>query len=141
MIYNVPYSSHYTAGGNTALTDGIRGDWTYGDGRWQGFINGDRLDVTIDLEAATIIHSVTAAFMQVIGAEVFLPASVTISISDDGTNFTELKHQTFEVTKEVPIKFTDISWEGNAQGRYVRYQAKAGKEFGGWIFTDEIIVK
>lgn len=141
VIYNVPYSSHYTAGGNTALTDGIRGDWTYGDGRWQGFINGDRLDVTIDLEAATIIHSVTAAFMQVIGAEVFLPASVTISISDDGTNFTELKHQTFEVTKEVPIKFTDISWEGNAQGRYVRYQAKAGKEFGGWIFTDEIIVK
>ena len=141
VIYNVPYSSHYTAGGNTALTDGIRGDWTYGDGRWQGFINGDRLDVTIDLEAATTIHSVTAAFMQVIGAEVFLPASVTISVSDDGTNFTELKHQTFEVTKEVPIKFTDISWEGNAQGRYVRYQAKAGKEFGGWIFTDEIIVK
>ena len=141
VVYNVPYSSHYTAGGNTALTDGIRGDWTYGDGRWQGFINGDRLDVTIDLEAATTIHSVTAAFMQVIGAEVFLPASVTISISDDGTNFTELKHQTFEVTKEVPIKFTDISWEGNAQGRYVRYQAKAGKEFGGWVFTDEIIVK
>ncbi|WP_458409417.1 glycoside hydrolase family 20 protein [Bacteroides congonensis] len=141
VIYNVPYSSHYTAGGNTALTDGIRGDWTYGDGRWQGFINGDRLDVTIDLEAATTIHSVTAAFMQVVGAEVFLPASVTISVSDDGTNFTKLKHQTFEVTKEVPIKFTDISWEGNAQGRYVRYQAKAGKEFGGWIFTDEIIVK
>lgn len=141
VIYNAPYSPHYPAQGNTALTDGIRGDWTYGDGCWQGFIDGDRLDVTIDLEAATAIHSVTAAFMQVIGAEVFLPASVTISVSDDGTNFTELKHQTFEVTKANPIKFTDISWEGNARGRYVRYQAKAGKEFGGWIFTDEIIVK
>ncbi|WP_336617225.1 family 20 glycosylhydrolase [Bacteroides acidifaciens] len=141
VIYNAPYSLHYPAQGNTALTDGIRGDWTYGDGCWQGFINGKRLDVTIDMEAETSIHSVTAAFMQVVGAEVFLPASVTISISDDGINFTELKHQTFEVTKEVPIKFTDISWEGNAQGRYVRYQAQAGKEFGGWIFTDEIIVK
>lgn len=141
VIYNAPYSSHYPAQGNNALTDGIRGDWTYGDGCWQGFIDGDRLDVTIDLEATTAIHSVTAAFMQVIGAEVFLPASVTISVSDDGTNFTELKHQTFEVTKANPIKFTDISWEGNARGRYVRYQAKAGKEFGGWIFTDEIIVK
>lgn len=141
VIYNAPYSPHYPAQGNTALTDGIRGDWTYGDGCWQGFIDGKRLDVTIDMETKTSIHSVTAAFMQVIGAEVFLPASVTISISDDGTNFTELKHQTFEVTKEVPIKFTDISWEGNAQGRYVRYQAQAGKEFGGWIFTDEIIVK
>lgn len=141
VIYNAPYSPHYPAQGNTALTDGIRGDWTYGDGCWQGFIDSDRLDVTIDLEAATAIHSVTAAFMQVIGAEVFLPASVTISVSDDGTNFTELKHQTFEVTKANPIKFTDISWEGNVRGRYVRYQAKAGKEFGGWIFTDEIIVK
>lgn len=141
VIYNAPYSPHYPAQGNTALTDGIRGDWTYGDGCWQGFINGQRLDVTIDMEAETSIHSVTAAFMQVVGAEVFLPASVTISISDDGINFTELKHQTFEVTKEDPIKFTDISWVGNAQGRYVRYQAQAGKEFGGWIFTDEIIVK
>ena len=32
VIYNSPYSSHYPAQGNTALTDGIRGDWTYGDG-------------------------------------------------------------------------------------------------------------
>ena len=27
VIYNSPYSSHYPAQGNTALTDGIRGDW------------------------------------------------------------------------------------------------------------------
>ena len=36
VIYNAPYSPHYPAQGNTALTDGIRGDWTYGDGSWQG---------------------------------------------------------------------------------------------------------
>ena len=141
VIYNSSYSPHYPAQGNTALTDGIRGDWTYGDGCWQGFIDGDRLDVIIDMETVTPIHSVTAAFMQVTGAEVFLPESVTISVSDDGTNFTELEHRTFEVTKEIPIQFTDISWKGNATGRYIRYQAQAGKEFGGWIFTDEIIVK
>lgn len=141
VIYNSSYSPHYPAQGNTALTDGIRGDWTYGDGCWQGFIDGDRLDVTIDMETVTSIHSVTAAFMQVTGAEVFLPESVTISVSDDGINFTELEHRTFEVTKEIPIRFTDISWKGNATGRYIRYQAQAGKEFGGWIFTDEIIVK
>ena len=74
VIYNSPYSSHYPAQGNTALTDGIRGDWTYGDGSWQGFISDNRLDVTIDMEKETSIHSVTAAFMQVVGAEVFLPS-------------------------------------------------------------------
>ena len=141
VIYNSPYSSHYPAQGNTALTDGIRGDWTYGDGSWQGFISDNRLDVTIDMEKETSIHSVTAAFMQVGGAEVFLPETVVISISDDGTHFTELRKQHFEVSKETPIRFTDISWQGEAKGRYVRYQAQAGSEFGGWIFTDEIIVK
>lgn len=141
VIYNAPYHSAYPAQGDVTLTDGIRGDWTYGDGAWQGFISRERLDVTIDLEAETAIHSVTAAFMQVVGAEVFLPASVVISISDDGVNFTELKRQNFEVDKNRAIRITDISWKGNAKGRYVRYQARAGKEFGGWIFTDEIIVK
>lgn len=141
VIYNAPYNNSYPAQGNTALTDGKRGDWTYGDGSWQGFISKDRLDVTVDLEAETSIHSVSASFMQVVGAEVFLPESVVISISEDGTNFTELKHETFTVNKEVAIKFTDIAWEGSAKGRYVRYQARAGKEYGGWIFTDEIIVK
>lgn len=141
VIYNSPYSSHYPAQGNTALTDGIRGDWIYGDGSWQGFISDNRFDVTIDMEKETSIHSVTAAFMQVVGAEVFLPETVVISISDDGTHFTELRKQHFEVSKETPIRFTDISWQGEAKGRYVRYQAQAGSEFGGWIFTDEIIVK
>ena len=141
VTYNSPYSPHYPAQGNTALTDGIRGDWTYGDGSWQGFISDNRLDVTIDMEKETPIHSITAAFMQVVGAEVFLPETVIISISDDGINFTELQKQHFEVSKENPIRFTDISWQGEAKGRYVRYQAQAGSEFGGWIFTDEIIVK
>ena len=136
VTYNSSYSPHYPAQGNTALTDGIRGDWTYGDGSWQGFISDNRLDVTIDMEKETPIHSVTAAFMQVVGAEVFLPETVIISISDDGINFTELQKQHFEVSKETPIRFTDISWQGEAKGRYVRYQAQAGSEFGGWIFTD-----
>ncbi len=137
VTYNSSYSPHYPAQGNTALTDGIRGDWTYGDGSWQGFISDNRLD----MEKETPIHSITAAFMQVVGAEVFLPETVIISISDDGINFTELQKQHFEVSKETPIRFTDISWQGEAKGRYVRYQAQAGSEFGGWIFTDEIIVK
>ncbi len=141
VTYNSSYSPHYPAQGNTALTDGIRGDWTYGDGSWQGLISDNRLDVTIDMEKETPIHSITAAFMQVVGAEVFLPETVIISISDDGINFTELQKQHFEVSKETPIRFTDISWQGEAKGRYVRYQAQAGSEFGGWIFTDEIIVK
>lgn len=95
----------------------------------------------LNMGTETAVHSVSADFMQVVGAEVFLPESVTISISDDGANFTELKQYTFEVNRKEAIKFISISWEGSAEGRYIRYQARAGEEFGGWIFTDEIVVK
>lgn len=139
--YNAPYNKSYPAQGDKTLTDGIRGSWTYSDGAWQGFISHDRLDVTVDLGTTTDIHSVAADFMQVVGPEVFLPTEVIISVSDDGENFTELSRQTHQVVKSDVVVFKNYAWTGSTKGRYIRYQAHAGKEFGGWVFTDEIIVK
>ena len=132
VTYNSSYSPHYPAQGNTASTDGIRGDWTYGDGSWQGFISDNRLDVTIDMEKETPIHSVTAAFMQVVGAEVFLPETVIISISDDGINFTELQKQHFEVSKETPIRLRIFHGrEKPKEDTYVtRHRPEANSEVG-----------
>lgn len=139
--YNAPYNSSYPAQGDKTLTDGIRGSWTYSDGAWQGFISKDRLDVTVDLGDTIDIHSIAADFMQVVGPEVFLPTEVIISVSADGENFTELSRQTHEVVKSDAVVFKNYAWTGDAKARYVRYQAHAGKAFGGWIFTDEIVVK
>ncbi len=139
--YNAPYNSSYPAQGDKTLTDGVRGSWTYSDGAWQGFISHDRLDVTVDLGDSIDIHSIAADFMQVVGPEVFLPTEVIISVSDDGENFTELSRQTHEVVKSDAVVFKNYAWTGDAKARYVRYQARAGKAFGGWIFTDEIVVK
>lgn len=139
--YNAPYNSSYPAQGDKTLTDGVRGSWTYSDGAWQGFISKDRLDVTVDLGAMTDIRSIAADFMQVVGPEVFLPVEVIISVSEDGESFTELSRQTHEVVKSDAVVFKNYEWTGATKGRYVRYQARAGKEFGGWIFTDEIVVK
>lgn len=139
--YNAPYNSSYPAQGDKTLTDGIRGSWTYSDGAWQGFISRDRLDITIDMGKSTDLHSIGADFMQVVGPEVFLPVEVIISVSEDGENFTELSRQTHEVVKSDAVVFKNYAWNGNAKGRYVRYQARAGEEFGGWVFTDEIVVK
>lgn len=139
--YNAPYNSSYPAQGDKTLTDGVRGSWTYSDGAWQGFISKDRLDVTVDLGAMTDIRSIAADFMQVVGPEVFLPVEVIISVSEDGESFTELSRQAHEVVKSDAVVFKNYEWTGDTKGRYVRYQARAGKEFGGWIFTDEIVVK
>lgn len=141
VIYNAPYHNAYPAQGDKTLTDGKRGDWTYSDGAWQGFISKKRLDVTVDLEKDTEIHSIYADFIQVVGPEVFLPVEVIISVSSDGKTFSEMTRITHSVDKSQSVDFKQFGWQGNTHARYIRYQAVSGKEYGGWIFTDEIIVR
>ncbi len=140
VMYHAPYSPAYKAQGEQTLTDGIRGGWTYSDGAWQGFIGGDCLDVTVDLEKEQDIHSVFADFMQVVNPEVFLPGEVIISVSVDGKNFNPLIHINHAVSKDHPICFRRYEWTGSASARYVRYQAYADSSVNGWIFTDEIVI-
>ena len=78
--------------------------------------------------------------MQAAGPEVFLPAEVVFSVSSDGVGFTELKRAAREVSREPAFAFDRCSWTGETLARYVRVRAKAGKKYGGWIFTDEIVV-
>ena len=142
VIYNAPYNATYAAGGDTALTDGLHGGWTYGDGRWQGFISRDRLDVTVDLGRLTDVHSVEMDFMQVCGPEVFLPAETVISVSDDGSEFRELRRITRDVVRDDRVTFVTDGWyaaDASVRARYIRVQARSG-QFGGWIFTDEIVI-
>ena len=86
------------------------------------------------------IGSIGADFMQAAGPEVFLPAEVIISVSDDGQKFKRLKRKTHKVSREPGFAFANHTWKGKTKARYVRVQARSGKELGGWIFTDEIVV-
>ena len=141
VTYNSPYSPNYPAGGDSTLTDGYKGGWGYGDKRWQGFITGKRLDVTIDLDTIKEIHSITMTCQQQVGPEIYLPAQVVYAISEDGINFTELKNEEKMPDLSIPTIYQDYKWNGISKGRYVRVTAKATPEHSGWIFTDEIIVK
>ncbi len=140
VIYNAAYYPGYTAGGDSALVDGARGGWTYHDARWQGFIRRDRLDVVVDMGEVTEFSQVYADFMQICGPDVYHPAQVIISVSDDNEQYTELLNESYEVVRDSGITFKTVAWNGSAKARYIRYQARAG-QFGGFIFTDEIVVK
>lgn len=96
VTFNIPYWPNYPANGEKTLTDGLRGGWNYNDKRWLGFAENHRMDVVIDLEKVTKIHSVSADFMQICGPYVFMPSEVVISSSVDGKDYTQLtaiKHQ------------------------------------------------
>ena len=133
------YYSGYTAGGDDALVNGILGGWSYSDQLWQGFLKN--IDLTIDLEKETPIKNVTADFMQICGPGVFMPKQVIISVSNDGKEFTELAKIDHQVVKDDAVTFKAFGWEGEANVRYVRYQAEIDRNFGGFLFVDEIVIK
>lgn len=140
VTYNIPWWNRYTAGGDTTLTDGLRGGWNYTDGRWQGFLHrGDnRLDVTVDLGSVTEISYIGAEFMQIVGPGVWLPATVIISVSADGKDYTELKRIDHEQVRTDGLSFKTFDWTGQTRARYIRYRALSNE---GCLFTDEIIVR
>jgi len=133
------YYSGYAAGGDDALVNGILGGWSYSDQLWQGFLKG--VDVTIDLEKETPIKEVNADFMQICGPGVFMPKQVIVSISNDGKEFTELAKVDHQVVKDDAVTFKTFGWTGEANARYVRYQASHDEQFGGFLFVDEIVIK
>lgn len=135
------YYKGYTAGGDDALVNGIRGGWNYSDKLWQGFLDKNGLDITIDLEKETPVKNVNADFMQICGPGVFMPKQVIISVSNDGEEFTELARIDHQVVKDDEVTFKNFAWEGEATARYVRYQASIDRNFGGFLFVDEIVIK
>lgn len=140
VTYNVSYNNAYRAAGDASLTDGKRGGWSYGNGRWQGFIDKGRLDVTIDLGERKRFGRVSADFFQSCGPEIFYPATFSVSVSDDGEHFVPLGSDDREVERTIQPGIVTRSVKARAAARYIRVQADAGK-FGGWVFTDEIVVK
>lgn len=138
VSYQIPYSTYYPADGESSLTDGKRGNWTY-DSPWQGFLKG--LNVVVDLDESTDIHKISLSFFHSLGVEIYLPEIVRLSVSDDGINFRRIyeRHLQFRAATDYEIK--DISWKGADMARYIKVEAYPNPLKGGWIFTDEIVVE
>lgn len=137
--YLLPYNNHYCGAGDATLTDGLRGGWDFGDGRWQGFIRGKRFDVVVDLGCAQKISRVHCNIMQTCGPEIFFPARFVVSVSDDGENFRVVHEEASPVVRTSSPEIKKWGWSGRERARYIRLQAEPG-EFGGWIFVDEVEV-
>lgn len=140
VSYATPWHSSYPAGGATTLTDGVLGGWTYGDRRWQGFLNTD-MDVTVDLGQKSDIRYVGTTFMQSRGPYVWVPKQVEIYGSDDGQEFTLLATVHNDISTECPdLLFKTYAYTGSTSARYIRCVARSNGIAGGWLFLDEIVV-
>jgi arylsulfatase A-like enzyme len=135
----------------SVLTDGIRASSYYRDGYWLG-IEGDDLEVMVDLGAIKQIGRIKIGFLEDQNAWIFPPRSVAFSLSVDGKTFhANKKAEVKKAEKARAVKTRDVSRDFDAaSARYIRIKAESigtcpewHKGAGGkaWLFADEIVVE
>jgi predicted alpha-1,2-mannosidase len=142
----------YTAGGEEALIDGIRGGKDFRLGDWQGY-QYDDFEAVITLDEKQHVNKVAAGFLQDQNSWIFMPVEVSFFISDNGKNFEKIATLENTVPQDYPDPIIkDFSAEINQKTKYIKVKAKnlkycpewhKGYPYGGkaFIFIDEIIVK
>ena len=141
----------YTAGGDSALIDGIYGENDFRTGSWQGY-NGNDLDAIIDLGKTTSISNLSISFLQDINSWIFMPEYVEYFISSDGKNYVSIgkvnnttpKNQWGTIISDFSINVYP------KETRYIKVLGKSGIMCPEWhkgrghelhIFADEITIK
>ena len=148
--YLVQCSDYYKGSGEFTLVNGVRGSLNYSDGEWQGWAGVD-MEVVIDLQQATDIHSISVGSLQNAGVWIFFPKKVEFLISADGVKFRKVA----EVANDVdPLsegnQLKDFSASFNpVSARFVKVVATnlgkcpkghAGEGKAAWLFVDEILI-
>jgi alpha-mannosidase len=149
--YLSSYAAKYRGRGDSTLIDGIRGTTSFSGPAWQGF-EGEDLSVVLDLGRTRTVRSVTLGCLSDHGSWIFLPASMTVALSEDGKAYgPEARHDFPAPASSEETGVRDLSvTTGGVQGRYVRVTARnigrcpawhPGAGGKAWMFADEIIVE
>lgn len=150
VSFSKPVPAPYDRIASTALTDGLYGGATYKDA-WIGW-EGTDVDITLDLGAETEFTTITADFLQQLGAWILQPLGVTFAVSDNGIDFTELNTVRIPEDNDPKIKFEAVTYTSPdpIKARYVRLGIEATKycphwHYGVgnvcWVFLDEITIE
>lgn len=143
-------SKQYSAAGPISLVDRRFGSENYHDGRWMGW-QGKDVEVLIDLEETRNVERVGISVMQNQGAWIFLPESVEILASADGTSFSSIGSFSPELQPNTNgTQLLHLTKNVNADFRYLKVTVKSYNELPEWhqgaggkpfIFVDEIIIE
>lgn len=139
VTYLGRYAEKYRAEGDSTLTNGLRGDWGYLEGRWQGFIDSTGVDVVVDMGKVTDIRDVRVDFMHLYESVIYTPETIELMVSEDGQNFKTIDTVRPGIKASEDYLVYPYKWKGDVKGRYVRVKALS-REKDAWIFTDEIII-
>lgn len=146
------YDQQYSAGGDVAVIDGMRGGNDFRTQHWQGF-QGKDVEVVLDLGISNEVSHLGISCYQEIKPWIWMPSQVTFFGSRDGFNFRPLgtAKSDLEIT-DTNVFIREISIDiAPEKMRYVKIIAKPvfaeipkwhlGSGGKPWIFIDEVIVR
>ena len=139
---------NYTFKGAITLVDGLKGTPNYRTGRWLGFCLTD-LEAVIDLKQEEEISCVSFNTSVDKGDWVFDILGLTVSVSNDGENYTTVFDQQYpDLTAEDENRIYEHKAEFEpTKARYVKIMALSDRDMPAWhpavgypafIFVDEL---
>ncbi|MCD4681968.1 MAG: glycoside hydrolase family 92 protein, partial [Bacteroidales bacterium] len=147
---NTDYANQYSAGGNLALIDFIRGPLNYRTGAWQGY-HGVDVNAIVDLGSIQLIGKIETGFLQDVGSWIFMPNEVQYYVSKDGINFQHIGTIKNDVShRMLGVNIKNFTLNFATKARYIKVVAKnqgvcpdwhLGDGQPAWIFVDEIVIE
>jgi len=150
-VWYVSRPERYNGGGDSALTNGVRGSFSFNDGNWQGF-RGKDFEGTVDLGEVVPISGIATTHLQNTFSWIFFPVKVEFLVGSDETSFESVAVFERPPTEdhdgpsiiELREHFRDLS------GRFVKVKMTnigtcpewhVGKGEPAWALIDEIVVE
>lgn len=144
------YSQQYTAGGDKALIDGMRGNQHFSLGAWQGY-EGIDFEAVVDLGKLQALNKVSVGFLQDVKSWICYPQKLEVSFSADGQTYgnTQTIGHTIPDTDVTP-QIMDLTAKKALKARYVKVKAinhgplpewHPGAGGKAWLFVDEIVIE
>lgn len=146
------FANEYSAGGNDALIDGMKGTKDFRSGSWQGT---QKVDVVamVDLGSSKDINQLSTSFLKDQRSWIFYPKSVTFELYDENKKLIKtVSQQLPETGKEEVVAIHDVVITTKVKNiRFVKMKAQTygnlpdwhlGYPYDGkaWIFVDEISI-
>lgn len=145
-----PYSRLYSAGGDQAIVDGVRGSTNFRLGGWQGYQNCD-FEAVIDLGKTKRINGLSAGFLQDTRSWIVMPVWVEFLTSRDGKTYINQGRIDNDVDpQDYTCQIKEFSLPLGVDARYVKVVAKNFGTLPEWhlgaggqahIFVDEVTIK
>jgi predicted alpha-1,2-mannosidase len=140
----------YTAGGNEALLDGLKGTINWRTGDWQSYFDKD-FEAVVDLGIEKDINFLAIHVLQDVSPWIVYPKEVIFWVSSDGQNYEEAGRVVNDSDMKMESKGTkEMGLSVVTKARFVKIKAVNGGKLPAWhesagnathLFIDEIIIR